>query len=311
VTAAVTATASGERCVACGAAELVAHLRVAGGEEPDELVPTTDRFGSALADIVRCRVCGHGQLARFPEAAFLAGAYGQAADGAYIEEEAGQRATARATLERIERHVAAGALLDAGCWVGFLLDESRRRGWRAIGVEPSAYASAFARDRLGVDVVRADLFSAQLPHRAFEAIVLADVLEHLVDPGAALDRLAELLAPGGVVAFLLPDAGSRVARALGARWWSVIPTHVQYFTRGSLRTLLARHRWEVLELGTAPKAFTVRYYLSRIGGYSPALGRAAVGVAARLGLAERMWAPDFRDRMAVVARPAGYNSSER
>jgi hypothetical protein len=114
-----------------------------------------------------------------------------------------------------------------------------------------------------------------------------------------------------VVAFLLPDAGSRVARALGARWWSVIPTHVQYFTRGSLRTLLARHRWEVLELGTAPKAFTVRYYLSRIGGYSPALGRAAVGVAARLGLAERMWAPDFRDRMAVVARPAGYNSSER
>jgi hypothetical protein len=90
---------------------------------------------------------------------------------------------------------------------------------------------------------------------------------------------------------------------MGARWWSVIPTHVQYFTRPSLLTLLRRRGWEPLWAGTDPKAFTVRYYLERIGGYSPPLSRALVGAVSAAGAADTMWAPDFRDRMAVVARP--------
>ncbi|MDQ3768722.1 MAG: class I SAM-dependent methyltransferase [Actinomycetota bacterium] len=116
--------------------------------------------------------------------------------------------------------------------------------------------------------------------------------------------LATLLrADGPRLAWLaLPDAGSRVARALGARWWSVIPTHVQYFTRGSLATLLGRHGWQVLDVATAPKAFTVRYYLERTGGYSPAAARGLVRAARIARVADRMWAPDFRDRMQVIAR---------
>jgi hypothetical protein len=54
--------------------------------------------------------------------------------------------------------------------------------------------------------------------------------------------------------------------------------------------------------GTAPKAFTVRYYLERIGGYSPQVANALVGAAGAMGRADDMWAPDFRDRMAVIAR---------
>lgn len=298
-------------CVACGSAGLRPYLQVAGGAGSQGLVPTTDRFGTALSDIVRCGICGHGQLARFPDAAYLAEAYAVAADGAYVEEEVGQRATARVTVELIERHVAPGALLDAGCWVGFLLDEARRRGWRAAGIEPSAYAAAYARQRLGLEVTRGDLFSVSPAPGAFDAIVLGDVIEHLVEPGAALNRLAELLSPDGVIALVLPDAGSWIARALGSRWWSVIPTHVQYFSRRSLRALLERHGWAVLDVATAPKAFTVGYYLSRLGGYSPALGRAAVAIASRIGIAGRLWAPDFRDRMAVIARRVGYTSKER
>jgi len=132
--------------------------------------------------------------------------------------------------------------------------------------------------------------------------VLGDVIEHLPDPAGALDRIASLLRPGGVVYMALPNAGSAVARALGPRWWSVIPTHVQYFSRPSLFTLLRRRNFEPLWSGTAPKAFTVRYYLERIGGYSQPLARALVAGASVAGVADRMWAPDLRDRMGVIAR---------
>jgi hypothetical protein len=82
----------------------------------------------------------------------------------------------------------------------------------------------------------------------------------------------------------------------------VIPTHVQYFTRVSLAALLERHGFEVVHADTQPKAFTVRYYLGRVGGYSPPLGRALERGAQAARLADRVWAPDFRDRMLVIAR---------
>ncbi len=292
-------------CAACGGGPLRPHLSVAGSAGPEGMVPTTDRFGVALSDVVRCAACGHMQLAQMPPEAALDEAYAAAQSADYVAEEAGQRATAAAVLARVEAHVKGRRLLDLGCWVGFLLAQARSRGWEATGVEPSDFASSFARERLGLDVRTADLFGAGLPDGAFDAVVLGDVLEHLPRPGEALDRVAALLAPGGVLCLMLPDAGSRVARAMGARWWSVIPTHVQYFTRTSLRRLLERHGYRVLEIDTQPKAFTVRYYLSRISGYSPPAGRALVRTAERLGVADRLWAPDFRDRMLVVARGPG------
>jgi SAM-dependent methyltransferase len=289
-------------CAACASTALVPHMQVAGPMGGEGLIPTTDRFGTALADVVRCLACGHMQLERFPTDDELARAYEAAESDDYVEEEAGQRATARVALDRIERHAPGGALLDLGCWVGFLLAEARDRGWRTVGVEPSEFASTFARERLGLEVHRAGVLDAELPAGAFDAIVMGDVIEHLPDPARALERVAVLLRPGGVVYMAVPNAGSRVARRLGPRWWSVIPTHVQYFTRPSLFTLLRRSDFEPLWAGTAPKHFTVGYYLGRVGGYSRAAGAALVGLASAAGVAGRPWAPDFRDRMAVVAR---------
>jgi SAM-dependent methyltransferase len=295
-----------DRCAACDGPGLEPHFRVAGDAGPDGLIPTTGRFGTALADIVRCPRCGHMQLHPMPAQELLDDGYANAASEDYVEEEAGQRETARRALERIELHASRGALLDVGCWVGFLLAEARDRGWeRTLGLEPSEFASDYAHDRLGLDVIRGDLSTAQLPVAEFDAITMGDVIEHLRSPADSLAQLRGLLAPGGVLWLALPDAGSAVARALGRRWWSVIPTHVQYFTRGSLSRLLGRSGFELLEARTAPKAFTVDYYLGRIGGYSPPAARGLRRAAAITGVADRIWAPDFRDRMAVLARRIG------
>jgi SAM-dependent methyltransferase len=278
------------------------HFGVAGSAGIEGLAPSTDRFGTALSDIVRCARCGHMQLAKPPPEELLEEGYTDAISTDYLSEEPGQRATARRALTMIARHVRPGALLDVGCWLGFLADEARQAGWQPIGLEPSAFASAFARERLGLDVRAEGVFEAELEPESFDAVVMADVLEHLLDPARALQRVAGLLRPGGVLLLVLPDAGSRVARTLGPRWWSVIPTHVQYFTRTSLRLLLGRMGWEVLEVQTAPKVFTLGYYIGRIGGYSPALAHGLLRVGAAAGILERPVAPDFRDRMAVLAR---------
>ena len=278
-------------CACCGNEPMGAGLRVARGAE--DFAPTTEQFGVALDDFLRCPACGHLQVDPMPEHV----AYEDVVSGDYEAEEEGQRATARGVLERIERHVPQrGRLLDYGAWVGFLASEAAARGWEVTGVEPSRWAADRARGR-GVEIVDPQ----DLPEGAFAAITLGDVIEHLPDLDTEVDRLARLLAPGGVIWIATPDAGSRVARALGRRWWSVIPTHVHLFTRPSLRALLERHGFELVAMHTSPKTFSVAYYLDRASGYSPALGRALVGASRAAGLAEREWTPDFRDRFEVVA----------
>lgn len=291
-------------CAACEASGLAAHLAVAGELGDQGLAPATTQFGTALGDIVRCLACGHMQLDRLPPAVELERAYAATSADDYVSEEHGQRATARALLGRIERRVAAGELLDLGCWLGFLLAEARERGWSTLGVEPSRFASDYARRRLGLDVRTSALTEVELAPQSFDAVVMADVIEHLPEPSSALAQARTLLRPHGVLALALPDAGSLVARALGRRWWSVIPTHVHYFTRTSMLIMLKRAGLTPIELASAPKAFTVAYYLSRTAGYSPALAAALVRAARALGVAGRLWAPDFRDRMLVLSTPA-------
>jgi SAM-dependent methyltransferase len=277
-------------------------LRVGTTLDERGLIPTTDAYGTALADIDECAACGHRQLTAMPSDIELLELYVGARADHYIGEPDGQRHTARAALEQIERHVDGRRLLDLGCWVGYLLAEARDRGWDVLGVEPSAFAAAHARDTFGLEVVEDDLLTAELPAGAFDAIVLGDVIEHLTDPLAALERIRPLLAPGGVLFLTVPDAGSRLARAMGRRWWSVIPTHVQYFSRHSLSLLLRRAGLAPVAVATAPKTFSVRYYVGRVTGYSRPLAAVLVRTCERLGIADRLWAPDFRDRMAVVAR---------
>lgn len=246
------------------------------------------------------------QLDPMPGEGLLAAAYAQAASDDYIREEPGQRQNARLALDRLEEHSnTRGTLVDLGCWVGVLLAEAERRGWRTVGVEPSDFASEYARKRYSLNVLTADLLTAPLPTAAFDAVTMGDVIEHLTSPGAALDRIRELLVPGGILWLALPDAGSLVARAFGRRWWSVIPTHLQYFTRHSMAVLLRRHGFELLDARTAPKAFTVGYYLGRVTGYSPPVARALESAARSARLDDRIWTLDLHDRMGIVARVPG------
>jgi hypothetical protein len=52
---------------------------------------------------------------------------------------------------------------------------------------------------------------------------------------------------------------------------------------------------------THPKVFSARYYAERLGGYSRWLESAAEGIVRAVGRADGLVAPDFRDRMAVIA----------
>ena len=271
--------------------------------QAESLRPASSAFGSTLGEVVRCRRCRHGSLRETPSSAQLDQVYAHVEDGSSLLEEQGQTATARRDLEAVAKHLGTDRrrLLDIGCWTGSLLGAAAELGWEAEGIDPSAWAVERAVER-GHHARRGVIGDPALEPAAYQVITCCDVLEHLVDPASAVEQIFALLEPGGLLFATVPDGGSALARVLGHRWWSVLPMHVQYFTRRSLRLLLEGAGLEVESMRTHPKVFTRGYYANRFGEFVPAIGPRVAGVVTRSRHADRPFAPDFHDRVAVIAR---------
>src|SRR5260370_33963782 len=96
-------------------------------------------------------------------------------------------------------------LLDVGAADGLLSRRLTERGWKVTGLEADEAAAAAGAAHCERMIV-ADL-DAGVPPLAgeFDAIVCADVLEHLRDPAGALATLRRALARGGQVGISMPN----------------------------------------------------------------------------------------------------------
>jgi SAM-dependent methyltransferase len=261
------AHASPPACRIC-AGLLEPHLRGAGGVlTADALSPSRHEPGRH-ADLLVCRECGAVQQPGMPAGSSLHDLYRDTRDEDYLAEQLGRRATALRLLDLIGSHVGAGRLLDVGCGHGLLLDEARRRGYDPMGLELSRSAARHARDVLGLDVRGLPLEAFDDP-AGFDVVVLADVLEHLDDPVAGIDRAARLLAPGGVLCVVTPDPSSVTARLAGARWWGYLPAHTCLVPRRTLRELLAARGLVVSTDVPLVRTFSARRW---VGGLAERVG---------------------------------------
>ena len=131
--------------------------------------------------------------------------------------------------------------------------------------------------------------------------MLADVLEHLDDPLAALDRCAAMLAPGGVLCVVTPDPSSRTARTAGPRWWGYLPAHTYLVPRATLRELLAERGFEVVDDRSLVRSFTLRYWMAGLAERGGALG-AGVSALRRVVPARASVSLSLGDEAVLVAR---------
>jgi SAM-dependent methyltransferase len=139
-------------------------------------------------------------------------------------------------------------VLEFGCATGYMSQALRDRlGASVVGVELDAEAARLAAvqcDRVLVgDAEELDL-EAELGGERFDAILFADVLEHLRDPAALLRRVRPFVGDGGVVIASIPNiahASVRLALLGGSfryREQGLLDEgHLRFFTREGIQDL--------------------------------------------------------------------------
>ena len=139
-------------------------------------------------------------------------------------------------------------VLEFGCSTGYMSKALHDRlGATVVGVELNAEAAELAQahlERVLVgDAEELDL-EAELGGERFDAILFADVLEHLRDPAALLRRVRPLLAEAGIVVASIPNIAHASVRLalLGGSWryreqGLLDDTHLRFFTREGVEDL--------------------------------------------------------------------------
>jgi SAM-dependent methyltransferase len=212
-----------------------------------------DHAGRAF---LRCGACSaiylFPRLSPAEERAFYAAEFasfmsGRAGDGGgWTQPErhvaANQAAVARRMNYLREALPAKGRILEIGCSSGFMLYPLVAAGHECVGVEPSGVFGDYVCSRSVPCFESVEALRADPGHKSrFDAVMHFFVLEHVAEPAAFLGTQLELLKPGGVLIFEIPNAADALVTvydipAFERFYWSV--AHHWYFSEPSLKFLL-------------------------------------------------------------------------
>jgi SAM-dependent methyltransferase len=292
------------RCNLCGADETEtiheAHLE----DTSRDLVRTYRASGDELLvdRLVRCRACGLQYINPRPRATDIVQAYSEGDDHAYVSQVSARERTFTDAVAHIEKLLPGrGRLLDIGTAAGAFLAAARSREWQVEGCEPNRWLARWGSCRYGIPIRTGELFDHYFTPQSFDVVTLWDVIEHTPDPARVIGTARELIRPGGLVVVNYPDSGSWIARALGRRWPFLSSVHLYYFTRETMKSLLKRHGFEVVEMRAHFQRLELNYLLSRGAVISGVLSNSSRAVARLLGLGNRA-VPYWIGQTFVAAR---------
>ncbi len=192
-------------------------------------------------------------------------------------------------------------MLELSCGDGVFLENARDIGiTRSVGLEPHTLAFETARQR-GLDI-RHGWLEALDHDEHFDAAVMLDGIEHVADPIPFLARVRHHLQPGGRLLLTTPNLRSFLAMASGRRWVSYkVPQHVFYYSPRSVRSLLQRAGYDVLETRRAGQYVTFPVFVDRLSRIAPRSAQRVERVAHALRLQNRVLFIN-NGAMDVVAR---------
>jgi 2-polyprenyl-3-methyl-5-hydroxy-6-metoxy-1,4-benzoquinol methylase len=226
--------------------------KVVGRFAGDALPPrftTHFEFHNAMGHSTRR--LGHYVVRHASDEAYFTGSH-------YRDYEAQAAGDVSRTIAKLQHWRAPAPLLEIGCATGLLLAACREIGIDAVGMDMSQWAVTRARTRVGTDhVVLADAEATEFPPaiatRRFGTAVMNAVLEHVARPHVLLDRVASVVAPGGLLFLTTANANSLTRWFFGNDWEGLSdPTHksADTITPDRLTTWLRDTGWTVEHLTT-------------------------------------------------------------
>jgi predicted TPR repeat methyltransferase len=179
------------------------------------------------------------------------------------------RYSSHAAIQRLVReHISkVGSLkvLDVGCAQGDSLSEFLSDKVSVTGIEPYKGDADIASAR-GYSVLNSTIEAAlgEISNLRFDLIIVADVLEHLINPDEILIQLISLLKKDGLIFISVPNVANvttRISLLFGRFNYSdrgiLDRTHLRFFTQRTFFSLISSTEVEKVQVAVTPIPFEI------------------------------------------------------
>jgi len=219
--------------------------------------------------VERCLSCGLVQVHPLPAHAEIASLYHNDLEhfDPYEAQLDVHRRYFRKKIRELKLH---GSVLDVGCALGAFLEEAEKKGLDAFGIDISADAVAYCRQK-GLRAYKGSLKGFNPVSERIDAITAFEVIEHEREPLAMLKRAYKLLRNGGTITITTPNHDSFWRKIMG-KWWFGYqhPEHLFFFDPKSLRRILENAGFtDITVTRDTPRPFPLSFALTRIADYFP------------------------------------------
>lgn len=204
-------------------------------------MPDTLFWKDEWFSVVECPECGLGFVNPRPTQEGIGRYYPAEYYKWFKKEEAFNRNRYRVEAEFVHRFSNASGerlLLDVGCANGDFPRYMKTLEWNVEGVEISKESDAIH----DFTVYKQPFPGIPVHGPRYDVVTAWAVLEHVHDPAAYFKKAAEVLKPGGVFIFNIPNFDSITCRAL---YREDVPRHLYFFSEKSIRQYLSRNGMEL------------------------------------------------------------------
>ena len=218
--------------------------------------------------VMNCLIC---DLSFVPESNYpkdIETIYAEVQDPTYLENKESRYKTFQESLKQISPFLPdKGHLLEVGSYCGFFLDvfKNKYSNWDYIGVEPSKWASEYARSKLQIKTNTGTLEdNIQKLASDYDTVVAWDVLEHLNDPLAFLIKINSVMKRDGIFCFSTLDINNWFPKLMGKNWPWLMEMHLFYYKTDTTLQLLNKAGFKILRTEKYFHYVSINYLAGKI-----------------------------------------------
>jgi 2-polyprenyl-3-methyl-5-hydroxy-6-metoxy-1,4-benzoquinol methylase len=259
-------------CILCGSYKInllypgKSSKKISGAQKSGAGYKITQSAG-AWNNILRCEECGLIFQEVQANKSEILEWYIHGQDDQYLKEFKNRVNNSKRMLRVLSDDGFGKRLLDVGCSTGILLQAAKEMSYEVYGVEPSRWAVDYVKAKLGLeDVFCGSLETYPAQEGYFDVVTLMDVIEHLPNPRHSLEIIRRLLKPEGKIIILTPDIGSFTAKLFKSAWWCIIPEHLFYFSRETLKHLLDQTGFVIEKQRSIGRTFNLSHWIYKVVG---------------------------------------------
>jgi 2-polyprenyl-3-methyl-5-hydroxy-6-metoxy-1,4-benzoquinol methylase len=140
------------------------------------------------------------------------------------------------------------SFIDIGCGEGWVLNEFKKKGNAVLGIDFSRYGVEKFHPHLLNYFEHGNIYDLlekkiEIGSR-FDVLLLANVIEHVIDPETLLQKIKGMMFPESLLIIIAPNDFSRLhellieKKKISRNFWLAYPDHLSYFSKESMSNFL-------------------------------------------------------------------------